>query len=90
MRTLVTGLSEVVTGDIAAPLADADSLLIEDGRFVAIGRGLDDDADVVIDANGATAFPGPGHRRAQGAGDRRTARVQIGRASCRERVLVTV
>ena len=58
MRTLVTGLSEVVTGDIAAPLADADSLLIEDGRFVAIGRDLDEDADVVIDANGATAFPG--------------------------------
>ena len=58
MRTLVTGLSEVVTGDIAAPLADADSLLIEDGRFVAIGRGLDDDADVVIDANGTTVFPG--------------------------------
>lgn len=58
MRTLVTGLSEVVTGDVAAPLADADSLLIEDGRFVAIGRGLDEDADVVIDANGASAFPG--------------------------------
>jgi enamidase len=58
MRTLVTGLSEVVTGDITAPLADADSLLIEDGRFVAIGRGLDEDADVVIDANGTTAFPG--------------------------------
>ncbi len=58
MRTLVTGLSEVVTGDVAAPLADADSLLIEDGRFVAIGRGVDEDADVVIDANGATAFPG--------------------------------
>src|SRR6476659_9490289 len=58
MRTLVTGLSEVVTGDIEAPLADADSLLIEDGRFVAIGRDLDEDVDVVIDANGATAFPG--------------------------------
>jgi enamidase len=58
MRTLVTGLSEVVTGDIAAPLADADSLLIEDGRFAAVGRGLDEEADVVIDANGATAFPG--------------------------------
>jgi enamidase len=58
MRTLVTGLSEVVTGDIAAPLADADSLLIEDGRFAAVGRGVDEEADVVIDANGATAFPG--------------------------------
>ena len=34
------------------------ALLIEDGRFAAIGRGLEADADVVIDANGATAFPG--------------------------------
>src|SRR5829696_10270556 len=58
MRTLITGLGEVVSGDIAAPRLDADSVLIEDGLFTAIGRGLDDDADIVIDANGATAFPG--------------------------------
>ena len=58
MRTLVTGLGQVVSGDLAAPLLDADSLLIEDGRFAAVGRGLDADADVVIDAHGATAFPG--------------------------------
>src|SRR5689334_17421379 len=58
MRTLITGLGEVVSGDIAAPLVDADSILIEDGRFSAIGRGLDTDADTVIDAKGATAFPG--------------------------------
>ena len=58
MRTLVTGLSQVVTGDIAAPLADADSLVIDDGRFVALGRGLEEHADLVIDGHGATAFPG--------------------------------
>jgi enamidase len=58
MRTLVVGLSEVVSGDIAEPLLDADSLVIEDGRFTAIGRGLVEDADIVVDANGATAFPG--------------------------------
>jgi enamidase len=58
VRTLVTGLGTVVSGDIANPLLDADSLLVEDGRFAAIGRGLDADADVVIDARGATAFPG--------------------------------
>jgi enamidase len=58
MRTLITGLGEVVSGDIAAPRLDADSILIEDGRFAAIGRGLDEDADIVIDASGATAFPG--------------------------------
>lgn len=58
MRTLVTGLGQVVSGDIAAPLVDADSILVEDGRFVAIGTGLDDDADIVVDAKGAAAFPG--------------------------------
>jgi enamidase len=58
MRTLITGLGDVVSGDIAAPRLDADSILIEDGRFAAIGRGLDPDADIVIDANGATALPG--------------------------------
>jgi enamidase len=58
MKTLITGLGEVVSGDIAEPRLDADSILIEDGRFAAIGRGLDTVADVVIDANGATAFPG--------------------------------
>jgi enamidase len=58
MRTLITGLGEVVSGDIAATSLDADSILIEDGRFSAIGRGLDEDADVVIDAKGATAMPG--------------------------------
>jgi enamidase len=58
MRTLITGLGEVVSGDIAEPRLDADSVLIEDGRFTAIGRGLDTGADVVIEANGATAFPG--------------------------------
>jgi enamidase len=58
MKTLITGLGEVVSGDIAGLRLDADSVLIEDGRFTAIGRGLDTVADVVIDANGATAFPG--------------------------------
>jgi enamidase len=58
MRTLITGLGEVVSGDTAAPRLDADSILVEDGRFAAVGRGLDEHADVVIDAHGATAFPG--------------------------------
>lgn len=58
MRTLITGLGEIVSGDIAGPRLEGDSILVEDGRIAAIGRGLDDDADVVIDARGATAFPG--------------------------------
>ena len=63
MRTLITNVGVLVTGDIDAPIADADSILIEDGRIAAIGRGLTPDAGSggpaqLIDAKGATAFPG--------------------------------
>lgn len=58
MRTLITGIGEVVSGDIDAPLIDADSISIVDGRIESIGRGLDDEADVVIDAHGSTVIPG--------------------------------
>jgi enamidase len=58
MRTLITSLGSIASGDIATPLLDADSILADDGRISAIGRGLDEVADVVIDAHGATAIPG--------------------------------
>jgi enamidase len=64
MRTLITNIGALVTGDIDAPVADADSILIEDGRIAAVGRGLDGDAgtggrlDQTIDAKGTTAVPG--------------------------------
>lgn len=62
MRTLIRGIGHLVSGDIGEPSLDADSLLVEDGRIAAIGRGLDadsfDDADVVIDARGSTVIPG--------------------------------
>jgi enamidase len=58
MRTLVTGIGQIVSGDIAAPLAAGDSILIEDGLIAAIGHQLDGDTDVVIDAAGSTAVPG--------------------------------
>jgi enamidase len=61
MRTLIRNLGLVVSGDIAAPLLDADEILIEDGRIAAIGRRLGLDAgepDQVIDAHGTTAIPG--------------------------------
>ena len=59
MRTLIRNLGAVATGDIAAPLADADSILIEDGRIAAVGRGVEAPAvDQAIDANGSTAMPG--------------------------------
>jgi enamidase len=68
MRTLITNIGTLVTGDISAPIADADSILIEDGRIAAVGRGLTPDAGEgdgaagaptqLIDAKGSTAMPG--------------------------------
>jgi enamidase len=58
MRTLIRGIGQVVSGDLDAPLIHADSISIVDGRIEAVGRGLDDDADVVIDAKGTTVLPG--------------------------------
>ena len=60
MRTLISNIGTVVSGDITSPIADADSILIEDGRITAVGRGLDLGAGggQVIDAKGTTAIPG--------------------------------
>src|ERR687892_1207668 len=58
MKTLVRNVGVLVSGDIERPVLDADSLVLRDGVIVAIGRGLDDDADVVVDARGTTVLPG--------------------------------
>ena len=59
MRTLITGIGQVVSGDLERPILDADSIAIVDGRVEATGRGLPTDgADVVIDAQGTTVIPG--------------------------------
>src|SRR2546422_11261375 len=58
MKTLVRNIGTLVSGDIGRPLLDADSLVIREGRIAAVGRGLDEDADTVIDARGTTVTPG--------------------------------
>ena len=64
MRTLVRNIGTLVSGDIARPVLDADSILVEDGRITAVGRGLDGSegaggpVDSVIDAHGTTVIPG--------------------------------
>jgi enamidase len=58
MRTLIKNIGQVVSGEIERPLLDADSVMITDGVFTAMGRGLDADADTVIDAKGSTLIPG--------------------------------
>jgi len=58
MRTLIKNIGQIVSGNIEAPLLDGDSVLIADGKFHTVGRGLDADADTVIDAKGSTLIPG--------------------------------
>jgi enamidase len=66
MRTAVVNIGTLVSGDLDAPLLDADALLIEDGVIAALGvdrgNGVDagdgGDVDRVIDVGGATVGPG--------------------------------
>jgi enamidase len=58
LKTLIRNIGQIVSGDIARPLLDGDSIVAADGKIVAVGRGLDGDADTVVDAKGSTVVPG--------------------------------
>jgi len=55
---LVKNIGILVTGKLESPLREADSIFVRDGVIQAIGKGLSQAADHVIDANGITAIPG--------------------------------
>jgi enamidase len=60
-RLVVVNAGLVLSGDLAQPLLDADALIAEGGRIVAVGRARDLDlghARVHIDARGAALAPG--------------------------------
>ncbi|MFH1116750.1 MAG: amidohydrolase family protein [Pseudomonadota bacterium] len=57
--TLVKNIGLMPAGDLNAPVLDADSLTIEDGKITGIGRGLAvPEAGMVIDAGGSAVCPG--------------------------------
>ncbi|MEN0072392.1 MAG: hypothetical protein AAGC63_15545, partial [Propionicimonas sp.] len=57
--TLVRGIGTLLSGDLARPVLEADSLLLLDGRIAAIGTdAVPSDVDLVLDAAGATVAPG--------------------------------
>jgi enamidase len=58
LKTLIRNIGQIVSGDITKPLLDGDTIVAENGRITAVGRGLDGDADTVIDAKGSTVVPG--------------------------------
>ena len=61
MKTAIINLGRILSGDWRAPYVAGDSILMQDGRITAIGTVPAKDieaADVVIDADKATAIPG--------------------------------
>lgn len=58
MTTVIHNIGTLISGDLRNPLIEADEILIVDGRIAAIGSGLDAEADLRIDAAGATVAPG--------------------------------
>jgi enamidase len=55
---LIKSIGRLVSGNIANPLLDADSILILDGLISEIGRDIKADAETIIDARGSTVIPG--------------------------------
>ncbi|NIS62232.1 MAG: amidohydrolase family protein [Proteobacteria bacterium] len=55
--TFIYNIGTLITGDIENPVSKEDSIYIEDGRFVELGKARRD-ADVIINANGLLVAPG--------------------------------
>jgi enamidase len=61
MKTAIVNIGQIVTGDWRQPVITGDSILAEQGKIVFVGTlsaAQVSGADVVIDADGATAIPG--------------------------------
>jgi enamidase len=60
-KVVIRNIGLLLSGDIAKPILDADTVVIDAGRIVAVGRPADCDlerADTIIDARGTTLAPG--------------------------------
>jgi enamidase len=60
-KLVIRNIGLMLSGDIGAPILEADAIAAVDGRITAIGRLKDIDcegATVLIDANGVTVSPG--------------------------------
>lgn len=56
---VITGIGTLLSGDVAAPVIDADAVLVVDGRIAAVGASGDLAGDGRrLDAAGATVLPG--------------------------------
>ena len=60
-KVVIRNIGLMLSGDLRAPILDADTVVIEAGRIAAVGRQSDCDterADQTIDARGTTLAPG--------------------------------
>lgn len=60
-KLVIRNIGLLLSGDIAAPILDADTIVAIGGKIVAVGRERDldvDQADCLIDAHGSALVPG--------------------------------
>jgi enamidase len=60
-KLVTKNIGTLLSGDLARPILDADTIVAVDGRIRAVGKAQDVDteqADVVVDAKGTTVAPG--------------------------------
>jgi enamidase len=60
-KVVIRNVGLMLSGDIDAPMLDADTVVVQDGTIVAVGKAADCDterATTVIDAKGTTLCPG--------------------------------
>ncbi len=59
MKVAVFNIGTIISGDIAAPRAAGDTIVMDDGKIVSVGTGGDAaGCDITIDAAGMMAMPG--------------------------------
>src|SRR4029077_6073232 len=59
MKVAICNIGKILSGNIAAPIAAGDTIILDDGKIVSVGTGGDAAAcEVAIDAGGMMAMPG--------------------------------
>ena len=60
-KVVIRNVGLMLSGDIDAPVLDADTVVVQDGRIVAVGNAADCDTErptTVVDAKGTALCPG--------------------------------
>ncbi|MBI4338159.1 MAG: amidohydrolase family protein [Chloroflexi bacterium] len=61
MKTVIRNIGQIISGDIARPLLDGDTIVIAGRSIEAVGKEGEveaEEADLVVDAHGSTVTPG--------------------------------